>query len=176
MALARALVIRPQILLLDEPLSNLDAKLREEMQIELRQIQRTVGTTTILVTHDQAEAMALSDRIVVMNQGRAEQIGPPHEAYERPATPFVASFLGKTNLVDGASGAAGEDLVRAPRASPARCRTRIFQGNHWLYQVETAERPGDRHPPEHRRGDAGRGRRGASGVATPPHVAWGGAA
>ena len=67
------------------------------MQIELRQIQRTVGTTTILVTHDQAEAMALSDRIVVMNQGRAEQIGPPHEAYERPATAFVASFLGKTN-------------------------------------------------------------------------------
>ena len=67
------------------------------MQIELRQIQRTVGTTTILVTHDQAEAMALSDRIVVMNQGRVEQIGPPHEAYERPATPFVASFLGKTN-------------------------------------------------------------------------------
>ncbi len=73
-ALARALVIQPRILLLDEPLSNLDAKLREEMQIELRQIQRTVGTTTILVTHDQAEAMALSDRIVVMNKGRAEQI------------------------------------------------------------------------------------------------------
>ena len=98
-ALARALVIRPRILLLDEPLSNLDAKLREEMQIELRQIQRTLGTTTILVTHDQAEAMALSDRIVVMNQGRVEQIGPPHEAYERPATPFVASFLGKTNVL-----------------------------------------------------------------------------
>ena len=136
-ALARALVIRPQILLLDEPLSNLDAKLREGMQIELRQIQRTVGTTTILVTHDQAEAMALSDRIVVMNQGRAEQIGPPHEAYERPATPFVANFLGKTNLVDGAS-------VRPERISfteaglAGTVRTRIFQGNHWLYQVETA--------------------------------------
>jgi putative spermidine/putrescine transport system ATP-binding protein len=99
-ALARALVIRPRILLLDEPLSNLDAKLREEMQIELRQIQRTVGTTTILVTHDQAEAMALSDRIVVMNHGRAEQIGPPHETYERPATPFVATFLGKTNQLE----------------------------------------------------------------------------
>ena len=96
-ALARALVIRPSMLLLDEPLSNLDAKLREEMQIELRQIQRTVGTTTILVTHDQAEAMALSDRIVVMSQGAIEQVGTPHEAYERPATPFVASFLGKTN-------------------------------------------------------------------------------
>ena len=136
-ALARALVIRPQILLLDEPLSNLDAKLREGMQIELRQIQRTVGTTTILVTHDQAEAMALSDRIVVMNQGKAEQIGPPHEAYERPATPFVANFLGKTNLVNGTS-------VRPERISfteaglAGTVRTRIFQGNHWLYQVETA--------------------------------------
>src|SRR6185312_33366 len=78
-ALARALVIRPRVLLLDEPLSNLDAKLREEMQVELRQIQRTVGTTTILVTHDQGEAMALSDRIVVMSQGRIEQIGSPQE-------------------------------------------------------------------------------------------------
>ncbi|WP_422000502.1 ABC transporter ATP-binding protein [Reyranella sp.] len=137
-ALARALVIRPRILLLDEPLSNLDAKLREEMQIELRQIQRSVGTTTILVTHDQAEAMALSDRIVVMNRGRAEQVAPPHEAYERPATPFVASFLGKTNLVKG-------DTVRPERIAFAatglagRVRTRIFQGNHWLYQVETED-------------------------------------
>src|SRR5213075_581122 len=102
-ALARALVIKPDVLLLDEPLSNLDAKLREEMQVELGQIQRSVGTTTILVTHDQGEAMALSDRIVVMNHGRAEQVGPPHEAYERPATPFVAGFLGKTNLVNGAT-------------------------------------------------------------------------
>ncbi len=136
-ALARALVIRPPILLLDEPLSNLDAKLREEMQIELRQIQRTVGTTTILVTHDQAEAMALSDRIVVMNQGRAEQIGPPHEAYERPATPFVASFLGRTNLVDGAT-VRPEKISFATGGLAGRVRTRIFQGNHWLYQVQTA--------------------------------------
>jgi putative spermidine/putrescine transport system ATP-binding protein len=136
-ALARALVIRPQILLLDEPLSNLDAKLREGMQIELRQIQRTVGTTTILVTHDQAEAMALSDRIVVMNQGRAEQIGPPHEAYERPATPFVANFLGKTNLVDGAT-VRPERISFAAAGLAGTIRTRIFQGNHWLYQVDTA--------------------------------------
>src|SRR5215207_5272806 len=100
-ALARALVIRPSILLLDEPLSNLDAKLREEMQTELRAIQRSVGTTTILVTHDQGEAMALSDRIVVMNKGRVEQIARPDEAYSRPATPFVASFLGKTNVFSG---------------------------------------------------------------------------
>jgi putative spermidine/putrescine transport system ATP-binding protein len=135
-ALARALVIRPQILLLDEPLSNLDAKLREEMQIELRQIQRTVGTTTILVTHDQAEAMALSDRIVVMNHGRAEQIGPPHEAYERPATPFVASFLGRTNLVDG-KPVRPEKISFGGAGLAGTVRTRIFQGNHWLYQVET---------------------------------------
>jgi putative spermidine/putrescine transport system ATP-binding protein len=136
-ALARALVIRPPILLLDEPLSNLDAKLREEMQIELRQIQRTVGTTTLLVTHDQAEAMALSDRIVVMNHGRAEQIGPPHEAYERPATPFVASFLGRTNLVDG-KAVRPEKISFGAAGLTGTVRTRIFQGNHWLYQVETA--------------------------------------
>jgi len=137
-ALARALVIRPQILLLDEPLSNLDAKLREEMQIELRQIQRSLGTTTILVTHDQAEAMALSDRLVVMNKGRAEQVGPPHEAYERPATPFVASFLGRTNLLGG-SGVRPEKIAFAATGLAGRVRTRIFQGNHWLYQVETQD-------------------------------------
>ena len=137
-ALARALVIRPHILLLDEPLSNLDAKLREEMQIELRQIQRTVGTTTILVTHDQAEAMALVDRIVVMNHGRVEQIGPPHEAYERPATPFVASFLGRTNLVNGAT-VRPEKIAFAASGLAGKVRTRIFQGNHWLYQIETAD-------------------------------------
>jgi putative spermidine/putrescine transport system ATP-binding protein len=167
-ALARALVIRPRILLLDEPLSNLDAKLREEMQIELRQIQRTVGTTTILVTHDQAEAMALSDRIVVMNAGRVEQIARPHEAYEAPASPFVANFLGKTNVIDlnvlgpvpglnppGGTlrrvdeGARGDGFVHVRPEKMAFCTdgvgriggkvsTRIFQGNHWLYQVETA--------------------------------------
>jgi len=136
-ALARALVIRPPILLLDEPLSNLDAKLREEMQIELHQIQRTVGTTTLLVTHDQAEAMALSDRIVVMNHGRAEQIGPPHETYERPATPFVANFLGRTNLVDG-KAVRPEKISFAETGLSGTVRTRIFQGNHWLYQVQTA--------------------------------------
>ncbi len=100
-ALARALVIKPAVLLLDEPLSNLDAKLREEMQIELRSIQRTLGTTTLLVTHDQSEAMALSNRIVVMNEGRVEQVGRPEEVYARPASPFVASFLGKTNVFAG---------------------------------------------------------------------------
>ncbi len=97
-ALARALVIRPSVLLLDEPLSNLDAKLREEMQLELRSIQRTVGTTTILVTHDQSEALALSDRVVVMNQGRVEQVAEPFQAYEGPASQFVGGFLGKANV------------------------------------------------------------------------------
>jgi putative spermidine/putrescine transport system ATP-binding protein len=100
-ALARALVIRPSLLLLDEPLSNLDAKLREEMRDELRSIQRRSGATTLLVTHDQAEAMALSDRIVVMNRGRVEQIASPQQAYARPATAFVAQFLGRTNLLRG---------------------------------------------------------------------------
>jgi putative spermidine/putrescine transport system ATP-binding protein len=143
-ALARALVIRPRILLLDEPLSNLDAKLREEMQIELRQIQRTVGTTTILVTHDQAEAMALSDRVVVMNAGRVEQVARPHEAYERPATAFVAAFLGKTNRlrVNGSEVTVRPERIRftdEPSALAGRVAARIFQGNHWLYHVDTDE-------------------------------------
>ncbi|MBY4676173.1 ABC transporter ATP-binding protein [Marinobacterium arenosum] len=103
-ALARALVIRPPLLLLDEPLSNLDAKLREEMQLELHKIQRTVGTTTILVTHDQAEALALSDRVVVLQQGKIEQIDSPFNVYEYPQTRFVSSFLGKANQLQGQVG------------------------------------------------------------------------
>jgi putative spermidine/putrescine transport system ATP-binding protein len=97
-ALARAIVIDPPLLLLDEPLSNLDAKLREEMQVELRRICRTAGVTTILVTHDQAEALALSDRIAVLRQGRLEQLGTPSDIYRAPATAFVGSFIGKMNL------------------------------------------------------------------------------
>jgi spermidine/putrescine ABC transporter ATP-binding subunit len=100
-ALARALVIRPDILLLDEPLSNLDAKLRQEMRMELIGILKEVGITTIFVTHDQEEALALSDRVAVMNQGRVEQVGSPEEVYEDPATPFVAKFLGETNILAG---------------------------------------------------------------------------
>lgn len=106
-ALARSLVIKPDLLLLDEPLSNLDAKLREEMQIELRNIQQTTGVTTILVTHDQTEAMALSDRIAVMHGGRIVQLATPFEAYEFPATDFVSGFLGKTNLLDVSVSAPG---------------------------------------------------------------------
>jgi putative spermidine/putrescine transport system ATP-binding protein len=164
-ALARALVIQPSVLLLDEPLSNLDAKLREDMQIELRQIQRTIGTTTILVTHDQNEAMSLSDRIVVMSRGRIEQIGTPQETYERPASAFVSQFLGKTNdfaatidrtaqparLIAGSwhapapAGVSGpvtislrpERISFADAGLTAKVVTRIFQGNHWLFQCET---------------------------------------
>ena len=167
-ALARALVIKPGVLLLDEPLSNLDAKLREEMQLELRSIQRTVGTTTILVTHDQSEALALSDRIVVMNQGHVEQIAEPYAAYEEPSSEFVGGFLGKANVfqvqtenvggtmharvaqalipLEGSVVASGSVIVRpekilfsesTPQALPGKMKTRVFQGNHWLCQVET---------------------------------------
>ena len=96
-ALARALVSNPQVLLLDEPLSNLDARLREEMRFELREMQAKLGITSIFVTHDQAEAMTLSDRIVVMNAGRIEQEGSPEEVYQRPRTRFVMDFLGRAN-------------------------------------------------------------------------------
>jgi len=100
-ALARALVVEPPLLLLDEPLSNLDAKLREEMQFELRQIQRKVGTTTVMVTHDQAEAMSISDRVVVMEGGRVTQVGNPYQVYEHPSTRFISTFVGKANLLQG---------------------------------------------------------------------------
>src|SRR5712671_3844308 len=98
-ALARALVIEPALLLLDEPLSNLDAKLREELRDEIRDIQRRLGITAVFVTHDQVEALTLSDRIAVMNAGRLEQVGTPSEVYERPATEFVAAFIGRTNRI-----------------------------------------------------------------------------
>jgi spermidine/putrescine ABC transporter ATP-binding subunit len=100
-ALARALVIEPTVLLLDEPLSNLDAKLRREMQLELRRLQHELAVTTIYVTHDQAEALALSDRIAVMNAGRVEQVDGPATVYHRPLTAFVAGFVGQTNLLSG---------------------------------------------------------------------------
>jgi putative spermidine/putrescine transport system ATP-binding protein len=98
-ALARALAIQPQMLLLDEPLSALDAKIRVELRLEIRRIQRQLGITTVYVTHDQEEALSLSDRVVVMNQGRIEQFGTPFEIYKNPATEFVASFVGQLNLI-----------------------------------------------------------------------------
>jgi iron(III) transport system ATP-binding protein len=98
-ALARALATAPNLLLLDEPLSALDAKERERLRGEIRQLQRRLGVTTIMVTHDQEEALSMSDRVVVMNQGHIEQVGTPLEVYERPTTPFVADFLGKVNVL-----------------------------------------------------------------------------
>jgi len=114
-ALARAMVIEPTVLLLDEPLSNLDAKLRKRMQVELKTLQRTVGITTIHVTHDQEEALTLADRVAIMHHGRLEQIGPPREVYARPRSVFVADFLGKANFLDGrvvGVGTAGRVVVR----------------------------------------------------------------
>jgi spermidine/putrescine transport system ATP-binding protein len=128
-ALARALVNHPKVLLLDEPLGALDLKLRKQMQLELKRIQKEVGITFIFVTHDQEEAMTISDRIAVMNQGRIEQLGPPEAVYDRPATAFVAEFLGASNLLEGTYRGAqdgwglvslvGGDTVRIP-ADPLR--------------------------------------------------------
>jgi spermidine/putrescine transport system ATP-binding protein len=125
-ALARALINKPAVLLLDEPLGALDLKLRKQMQVELKRIQQEVGITFIYVTHDQEEAMTMSDRIAVMNHGRYEQLGDPESLYERPATPFVAGFLGVSNLlpgtIEGIDGRyatvrlAGDITVRAPSA------------------------------------------------------------
>ena len=103
-ALARALVIRPALLLLDEPLSNLDLKLREEMRAEISTLQRRLGITTVFVTHDQDEALTMSDRIAVMRQGRIEQLGTASAIYETPATPFVATFIGATNMIPARAG------------------------------------------------------------------------
>ena len=105
-ALARALVNEPRVLLLDEPLGALDRKLREEMQLELKQLQREVGITFLFVTHDQDEALTMSDRIAVFRDGRIEQVGTPEEVYERPASPFVADFIGTSNVIDGAAAKA----------------------------------------------------------------------
>ena len=121
-ALARALINRPAVLLLDEPLGALDLKLRKQMQLELKRIQQEVGITFIYVTHDQDEAMTMSDRIAVMNRGRFEQLGPPQELYERPLTRFVAGFLGVSNLmsghVEGSDG--GYALARLDTATTLR--------------------------------------------------------
>ncbi|WP_336115628.1 ABC transporter ATP-binding protein [Streptomyces sp. PTD9-10] len=110
-ALARALVARPRVLLLDEPLGALDLKLREQMQVELKALQREVGITFVFVTHDQEEALTMSDRIAVFDQGRIAQVGTPAEIYERPATPFVAGFVGTSNLLEGE---AAHRIVGAP--------------------------------------------------------------
>ena len=166
-ALARALAIQPPVLLLDEPMGALDAKLREEMQIELRALQHRVGVTTIMVTHDQAEAMTLADRVVLMNKGSIEQVGKPFEMYERPNGRFSSTFLGKANVFETTRAQSGatvevsgyrlptsdadrvgalEYIVRPEKIEFAadasalvkgRVSARVFLGNHWLFQVDT---------------------------------------
>ena len=167
LAIARALATKPKVLLLDEPLSNLDAKLREEMQFELRGIQQRVGTTTIMVTHDQSEALSMSDRVVVMERGRIMQVDAPYRLYESPATPFISSFVGKMNRLSGvwrhggveiggrvlpcegadlADGAAAvleirpEKISLRPRGAgvlDGQIKARFFLGGSWYFTVET---------------------------------------
>jgi putative spermidine/putrescine transport system ATP-binding protein len=119
-ALARALVNRPSVLLLDEPLGALDLKLREQMQVELKAIQRQVGITFIYVTHDQGEALSMSDRVAVFNQGKIEQMASPGELYERPRTEFVAGFVGISNLLQGEAATAVTGAARACSIRPEK--------------------------------------------------------
>jgi putative spermidine/putrescine transport system ATP-binding protein len=128
-ALARALVNRPKVLLLDEPLGALDLKLREEMQLELKEIQRKVGITFVFVTHDQSEALTMSDRIAVFSEGRIAQVGAPAEIYERPASPFVAGFVGTSNLLTGPTARAvlGREGVFSIR--PEKIRMTVLAGD-----------------------------------------------
>src|SRR5215216_7222279 len=119
-ALARALVNRPRVLLLDEPLGALDLKLRKEMQLYLKDLQHEVGITFIYVTHDQEEALTMSDRIAVLRDGRIEQVGAPAEVYERPATPFVAGFIGQTNVFSGTVESVNRERVTLRTGAGAR--------------------------------------------------------
>jgi iron(III) transport system ATP-binding protein len=121
LALARALVREPELLLLDEPLSNLDAKLREKMRFELKRLQRELRITTVYVTHDQSEALALSHEIAVMNEGRIQQVGSPRDIYEKPQSSFVADFVGSTNFLDGS--------VLGPDSGESRYRIRTEIGD-----------------------------------------------
>ncbi|MBM4425032.1 MAG: ABC transporter ATP-binding protein [Chloroflexi bacterium] len=122
-ALARALVVEPKLLLLDEPLSALDKRLREEMKYWIKDLQSRLGITTVYVTHDQSEAMTLSDRIAVMNKGRVEQLGPPREIYEQPATRFVSGFIGESNMLEGrVTALEGQQAVVALGDTQVRAR------------------------------------------------------
>jgi putative spermidine/putrescine transport system ATP-binding protein len=140
-ALARAVVFKPDILLLDEPLGALDRKLREELQVELKQLQRSLGVTTLLVTHDQEEALSLSDRIMVLDKGRTQQVAAPAEAYLKPANRFVAEFLGIANFVslpDGRQGVVRPERVRlaAPgQGNSARVVEAIYLGQMVRYHL-----------------------------------------
>ncbi len=143
-ALARAIVVEPEILLLDEPLSNLDANLREEMRFEIRRLHDEFKITTVYVTHDQSEAMVTSDRIVVMNKGRMEQVDAPHVLYGKPRSRFVAGFIGRTNFVesDGATYSLRPQAIGLSAAKPAMHGVeadvvdRAYLGEYWDYQVK----------------------------------------
>jgi iron(III) transport system ATP-binding protein len=142
-ALARAIVVEPEILLLDEPLSNLDANLREEMRLEIRRLHDEFKITTVYVTHDQSEAMVTSDRIVVMNKGRIEQVDAPQVLYGRPKSRFVAGFIGRTNFVErtGSTYSLRPQSIGLSVAKPAangveaEIVDRAYLGEHWDYQV-----------------------------------------
>lgn len=132
-ALARALVLEPDVLLLDEPLSALDPKLRKQVRVELKSLQRRVGVTFLFITHDQEEALSLSDRMAVMNKGEIEQIGAPREIYLRPRSRFAAEFLGEVNWIDGV-GIRPESvrISRERSAGPERCFPAVVLGNTYL--------------------------------------------
>jgi putative spermidine/putrescine transport system ATP-binding protein len=132
-ALARALVIRPAMLLLDEPLSNLDLKLREEMRVEISALQQRLGIATVFVTHDQSEALTMSDRIAVMREGRIQQIGTPTEIYERPATRFVANFIGTANLIEGPESVT---MIRPERVHLSKAELAPSARPRWSVRVE----------------------------------------
>jgi len=123
-AIARSLVLEPTLLLLDEPLGALDLKLREHMKIELKELQASFGTTFVYITHDQSEALVLSDHVAVMNAGRFEQVGTPQELYYHPATPFVASFVGENNRVAGTVARVDGDIAEVDTATGLRVRAR----------------------------------------------------
>jgi len=145
-ALARALVVEPRVLLCDEPLGALDRKLRQLMQFELKELQRRLGVTLVFVTHDQEEALAMSDRIAVMNKGKVDQVGAPTEIYERPRTRFVADFIGEINLLDDAARprALRPEKVRLVSAGEGRLsgtvETANFLGGATLYRVRAGNR------------------------------------
>ncbi len=131
MALARALAIQPRVLLLDEPLSALDAKVRTQLRDEIRRVQLEVGTTTLFVTHDQEEALAVADRVGVMNQGRLEQLAAPAEVYANPATPFVAEFVGLNNKVPATVSGGTRD--RCSGSSVPTLPGSIASGRGWRW-------------------------------------------
>jgi putative spermidine/putrescine transport system ATP-binding protein len=183
-ALARALALRPAVLLLDEPLSNLDAQLRVRMREEIRALIRRLTMTTLFVTHDQEEALVLADRIVVINRGGVEQVGPPGAVYETPATRFVAEFIGLANLLDGVvTGGDGDDLIvetrrglrlrarpgdtAAPPRRPGEAVTLIIRPEHLVVIRSAGSAPTGDGPPGGPPGEGGAAGVAAAGAAGP---------